>query len=112
MEDRCRRAAADGRPTGFDIRWPTDNRWYHIRLVPVPDGLTAYLTDVTERRTQAARRAEAERVGAEQAARISELSNALADAVTTEDVVQVMATHVLPPFDASGLLMLCLEGGS
>ncbi|WP_325114247.1 SpoIIE family protein phosphatase [Streptomyces sp. GMR22] len=111
LEDRCRRAAADGRPTGFDIRWPTDERWYHIRLVPVPDGLTAYLTDVTERRTQAARRAEAERVGAEQSARINELGNALAEAVTTEDVVQVMAAHVLPPFDASGLLMLCLEGG-
>ncbi|GAA1102476.1 SpoIIE family protein phosphatase [Streptomyces javensis] len=111
LEDRCRRAAADGRPTGFDIRWPTDDRWYHIRLVSVPDGLTAYLTDVTDRRTQAARRAEAERVGAEQAARIGELGNALAEAVTTEDVVQVMAAHVLPPFDASGLLMLCLEGG-
>ncbi|MFD8097131.1 ATP-binding SpoIIE family protein phosphatase [Streptomyces malaysiensis] len=111
LEDRCRRAAADGRPTGFDIRWPTDDRWYHIRLVSVPDGLTAYLTDVTERRTQAARRAAAERIGAEQTARISELSNALADAVTTEDVVRVVAAHVLPPFGASGLLILWLEGG-
>ncbi|AUA16032.1 putative diguanylate cyclase YegE [Streptomyces malaysiensis subsp. malaysiensis] len=111
LEDRCRRAAADGRPTGFDIRWPTDDRWYHIRLVSVPDGLTAYLTDVTERRTQAARRAAAERIGAEQAARISELSNALADAVTTKDVVRVVAAHVLPPFGASGLLILWLEGG-
>ncbi|MEU0929308.1 ATP-binding SpoIIE family protein phosphatase [Streptomyces malaysiensis] len=111
LEDRCRRAAADGRPTGFDIRWPTDDRWYHIRLVSVPDGLTAYLTDVTERRTQAARRAAAERIGAEQTARISELSNALADAVTTKDVVRVVAAHVLPPFGASGLLILWLEGG-
>lgn len=111
LEDRCRRAAAGGRPTGFDIRWPTDGRWYHIRLVSVPDGLTAYLTDVTERRTQAARRAAAERIGAEQAARISELSNALADAVTTKDVVRVVAAHVLPPFGASGLLILWLEGG-
>ncbi|QDL75962.1 protein phosphatase [Streptomyces malaysiensis subsp. malaysiensis] len=111
LEDRCRRAAADGRPTGFDIRWPTDDRWYHIRLVSVPDGLTAYLTDVTERRTQAARRAAAERIGTEQTARISELSNALADAVTTKDVVRVVAAHVLPPFGASGLLILWLEGG-
>ncbi|PNG95064.1 ATP-binding SpoIIE family protein phosphatase [Streptomyces malaysiensis] len=111
LEDRCRRAAADGRPTGFDIRWPTDDRWYHIRLVSVPDGLTAYLTDVTERRTQAARRVAAERIGAEQTARISELSNALADAVTTKDVVRVVAAHVLPPFGASGLLILWLEGG-
>ncbi|MFH8808942.1 SpoIIE family protein phosphatase [Streptomyces hygroscopicus] len=111
LEERCRRAAAGGRPAGFDIRWPTDGRWYHIRLVSVPDGLTAYLTDVTDRRTRAARRAEAERAGAEQAARISELSNALADAVTTRDVVDVVAAHVLPPFGASGLLMLCLEGG-
>ncbi|WP_413811943.1 SpoIIE family protein phosphatase [Streptomyces sp. OE57] len=111
LEDRCRRAAADGRPTGFDIRWPTDDRWYHIRLVSVPDGLTAYLTDVTEGRTEAARRAEAERIGTEQATRVRELTSALADAVTTQDVVEVVAEHVLPPFGASGLLIEILEGG-
>ncbi|MBP8535461.1 PAS domain-containing protein [Streptomyces sp. MK37H] len=37
LEDRCRRAADDRRPTGFDIQWPTDGRWYHIRLVSVPE---------------------------------------------------------------------------
>ncbi|WNF00443.1 SpoIIE family protein phosphatase [Streptomyces luomodiensis] len=111
LEDRCRAAADDDRPAGFDIRWPTDGRWYHIRLVSVPDGLTAYLTDVTNRHTRAARRAEAERAGAEQSARIGELTNALADAVTTRDVVDVVATHVLPPFGASGLLILGLESG-
>ncbi|MGP3939762.1 SpoIIE family protein phosphatase [Streptomyces sp. 6N106] len=111
LEERCRRAAADGRPTGFDIRWPTDDRWYHIRLVSVPDGLTAYLTDATERRTRAARRAEAERAGAEQAAWIRKLTSALAEAVTTQDVVDVVADHVLPPFGAAGLLIEILEGG-
>lgn len=111
LEERCRRAAADGRPTGFDIQWPTDDRWYHIRLVSVPDGLTAYLTDATERRTQAARRAEAERAGAEQAAWIRKLTSALAEAVTTQDVVDVVADHVLPPFGAAGLLIEILEGG-
>ncbi|MBP8535460.1 hypothetical protein [Streptomyces sp. MK37H] len=75
----------------------------------MPDGLTACLTDVTEGRTQAARRAEAERIGTEQAVRISELGNALAEAVTTQDVVEVVAEHVLPPFGASGLLIETLN---
>ncbi|MEU5105640.1 SpoIIE family protein phosphatase [Streptomyces sp. NPDC021354] len=110
LEGRCRQAAADGRPAGFDIQWPTDERWYHIRLVPVPDGLTAYLTDVTDRRTRAARREAAERAAAEQAARISELTSALAEAVTTRDVVDVVAAHILPPFGASGLLIQAIEG--
>ncbi|MES4908078.1 MULTISPECIES: SpoIIE family protein phosphatase [unclassified Streptomyces] len=110
LEGRCRQAAADGRPEGFDIQWPTDERWYHIRLVPVPDGLTAYFTDVTDRRTRAARREAAERAAAEQAARISELTSALAEAVTTRDVVDVVAAHILPPFGASGLLIQAIEG--
>lgn len=110
LETRCRHAALDGTPTGFDIQWPTDGRWYHIRLVPVPDGLTAYLTDVTDTRNRAARREAAERSAAEQAARIRGLTSALAEAVTTHDVVDVAATHMLAPFGASGLLVQVLEG--
>lgn len=110
LEARCRHAALDGSPTGFDIQWPTDGRWYHIRLVPVPDGLTAYLTDVTDTRNRAARREAAERSAAEQAARIRGLTGALAEAVTTHDVVDVAAAHMLAPFGASGLLIQVLEG--
>ncbi|WP_234356997.1 SpoIIE family protein phosphatase [Streptomyces sp. NBRC 110028] len=109
LEARCRHAALDGTPTGFDLRWPTDGRWYHIRLVPGPDGLTAYLTDVTDTRNRAARREAAERSAAEQAARIRGLTSALAEAVTTDDVVRVAATHMLSPFAASGLLIQVLE---
>ena len=36
LEDRCRQAAATGAPTGFDVQWPTNRRWYHLRLVPSP----------------------------------------------------------------------------
>ncbi|MFI0816357.1 SpoIIE family protein phosphatase [Streptomyces sp. NPDC021098] len=111
LEARCRHAALDGSPAGFDIQWPTDGRWYHIRLVPVPDGLTAYLTDVTDTRNRAARREAAERSAAEQAARIRGLTAALAEAVTTHDVVDVAAIHLLSPFGASGLLIQALEGG-
>ncbi|MGW2327669.1 SpoIIE family protein phosphatase [Streptomyces sp. NPDC001700] len=109
LEARCRHAALDGTPAGFDIQWPTDARWYHIRLVPVPDGLTAYLTDVTDTRNRAARREAAERSAAEQAVRIRGLTSALAEAVTTHDVVDVAAAHMLSPFGASGLLIQVLE---
>jgi PAS domain-containing protein len=110
LEARCRHAALDGTPAGFDIQWPTDGRWYHIRLVPVPDGLTAYLTDVTDTRNRAARREATERSAAEQAARMRGLTGALAEAVTTHDVVDVAAAHMLSPFGASGLLVQVLEG--
>ncbi|OAH15498.1 SpoIIE family protein phosphatase [Streptomyces jeddahensis] len=112
LEARCRQAVADRIPTGFDVRWPTDQRWYHMRLVPVPDGLTVYFTDVTEKRLAEERRTAAERTAAERTARIEQLNAALAEAVSVQDVVTAVAERVLPPFRANGLVVQLVEGDS
>jgi PAS domain S-box-containing protein len=111
LETRCRRAAAGGNPVGFQVRWPADGRWYHIRLVPVPDGLTMYFTDITEKRVRDAEREAVDRADAERAAHIGELTAALAKALTTQDVVTAVAQRVLPLFGAAGLVMAFIEDG-
>ncbi|TQK42993.1 GAF domain-containing protein [Streptomyces sp. SLBN-118] len=111
LESACRRAVADRRPTGLDLRLPVDGRWYHLRLIPVPDGLTVYLTDVTERRRAEEQRLAAEHAAAERAARIGELTAALAEALTAEDVVAAAAERVLPLFGATGLIVQARQSG-
>ncbi|MGW6925888.1 SpoIIE family protein phosphatase [Streptomyces sp. NPDC054950] len=110
LETRFRRAAGEGTPTGFDLRWPTDERWYHMRLVPMPDGLMVYAADITEQRMRREERVTAERAAAEQADRIKELTSALAKAVTSQEVVSATADRVLPLFGAYALNVLVPEG--
>lgn len=110
MEARCRQAAATATPAGFDVQMPDAGRSYHLRLVPVPDGVTLYFTDVTEMRRHEAERIAAERASAERASRITELTAALATATTSRDVVDAVAQRVLPPFRATGLLVQAVEG--
>ncbi|MEU4098850.1 SpoIIE family protein phosphatase [Streptomyces sp. NPDC026673] len=111
LESRCREAAAGSAPTSFDIHMPATEACYQVRLVPLPDGVTLYFTDVTERRRLEAERAAAERGASERAARIAELTAALAKATTSRDVVDAVAQRVLPPFGATGLLVQALEDG-
>src|SRR5215472_34002 len=110
LESRCRKAAAEMKPASLEAEWPDTGRWYRFRFVPVPDGLAWYFTDITEARKRRAEQAAAERSGAERAARIQELTAALAEAVTSMDVVHAVAERVLPPFGASGLTMQVVEG--
>ncbi|MFE4966151.1 SpoIIE family protein phosphatase [Streptomyces sp. NPDC056660] len=110
LEKRSRQAVADGTPVGFDIRSPATQAWYHMRLVPVPGGLTVYFTDVTEQRAHEAERARAERAAVERAARMEELTRALAQALTVHDLAQAIADRVLPPFGATGLIIQAVEG--
>ncbi|MEO3808066.1 SpoIIE family protein phosphatase [Sphaerisporangium sp. B11E5] len=49
--------------------------------------------------------------GSERTVRMGELTAALAEAVTTRDVVQAVAEHVLPPFRADGLVVWLIECG-
>ncbi|MFC9503759.1 SpoIIE family protein phosphatase [Streptomyces sp. NPDC057002] len=49
--------------------------------------------------------------GAERSVRVGELTAALAEAVTTRDVVEAVAAYVLPPFGADGLVFQILDGG-
>ncbi|MER5183731.1 SpoIIE family protein phosphatase [Streptomyces sp. NPDC002896] len=112
LEAQCRRASAERKPISFDVHRPTDQRVHHVRLVPLPGGgLTIYFADVTDERPGAAERLAVDRIAAERTARMSELTAALAEAVTSSDVAKAVAQHVLPPFGADGLLVHALEGG-
>ncbi|MER5938248.1 SpoIIE family protein phosphatase [Streptomyces sp. NPDC001928] len=102
---RCRGAMADRVATGLDVRSPTDRRSYHLRIIPVPDGLTVYLTDVTDKRETQARRAAEERAAAERTTRIGGLTRALAEALTVQDVINAVAERMLPLVGASGLIV-------
>jgi PAS domain S-box-containing protein len=110
LEQRCRKAAAEERSAGFDIDMTDTGRRYHLRLVPGPDGRTLYFTDVTEKRRLEEERRAAEGAASERAARIAELTAALAKATTSRDVVDAVARRVLPPFGAAGLLVQAVEG--
>ena len=111
LEARCREAVNGMRPAGFEAEWPGTGRWYLFRFVPVPDGMAWYFTDVTTSYQRRAEREAAERAAAERAARIQELTAALAEAVTSQDVVTAVAERVLPPFGASGLFVEVAEAG-
>ncbi|MDH6629621.1 PAS domain S-box-containing protein [Streptomyces sp. LBL] len=110
MESRCREAAAEEKPAGFDVHMPDSGRRYHLRLVPGPDGHTLYFTDVTEKRRLAEEHKAAERAATERATRIAELTAELAKATTSRDVVDAVARRVLPPFAAAGVLVQVIEG--
>ncbi|WP_330289540.1 SpoIIE family protein phosphatase [Streptomyces sp. NBC_00576] len=109
LERRCRKAAAEDKSVGFDIRVPGTGRRYHLRLVPGPDGRTLYLQDVTEKRRHEEERRADEYAASERAARIAELTAALAKATTSRDVVDAVARRVLPPFAAAGLIVQTIE---
>ncbi|ELP68928.1 SpoIIE family protein phosphatase [Streptomyces turgidiscabies] len=109
LERRCRKAAAEDRSVGFDIRLPGTGRLHHLRLVPGPDGRTLYVQDVTEKRRHEEERRAAERDASERAARIAELTAALAKATTSRDVVDAVGRRVMPPFAAAGLIVQTIE---
>ncbi|MFD4557734.1 SpoIIE family protein phosphatase [Streptomyces sp. NPDC058469] len=110
LEERCRKAAAEETPVGFDAQLEGTGRRHHLRLVPGPDGVTLYLTDVTEKRQHEEERRASELAVARRAVRMGELTAALAKATTSQDVVAAVARRVLPPFAAAGLLVQAVEG--
>ncbi|MEU6775699.1 SpoIIE family protein phosphatase [Streptomyces sp. NPDC046759] len=110
LEQLCRATAAEGQPAGFDVPGPDGTSWYHLRLVPVPEGLTLYITDTTERHLREAERAAAERAAAERAALVQRITRDLAEAVTAQDVMAAVADGVMAPLEATGLIMLGAVG--
>ncbi|MFF4397254.1 SpoIIE family protein phosphatase [Streptomyces sp. NPDC001480] len=106
LEQRCRATAAEGRPAGLDVPGPDGASWYHLRLVPVPEGLTLYITDTTERHLREVERAAAERAAGERAALVQRTTRELAEAVTAQDVMAAVADGVMAPLGATGLIML------
>ncbi|MEU4037995.1 SpoIIE family protein phosphatase [Streptomyces collinus] len=110
LEQLCRATAAEGRPAEFDVPGPEGTSWYHLRLVPVPEGLTLYITDTTERHLREAERVAAERAAAERAALVQRVTRELAEAVTAQDVMAAVADGVMAPLGATGLVMLGVAG--
>ncbi|QKW10307.1 SpoIIE family protein phosphatase [Streptomyces sp. NA04227] len=110
LEERCRKALAGGGPTGFDFHWPPGDRWFALRMVPVPQGVTLYGTDITERHLHEAERARAEQSAAARAALVRGLTASLAEALTVRDVVEAVGRSVLSHFSAAGLLVAVREG--
>ncbi|MGW4560828.1 SpoIIE family protein phosphatase [Streptomyces sp. NPDC004561] len=110
LEQQCRATVAEGRPAGFDVPGPDGTSWYHLRLVPVPEGLTLYITDTTERHLREAERAAAEQAAADRAALVQRTTRELAEAVTAQDVMAAVADGVMAPLGATGLIMLDVVG--
>ncbi|MEV5408071.1 SpoIIE family protein phosphatase [Thermopolyspora sp. NPDC052614] len=104
LENDLRRVAAEGVPAERVVKCPYDQDWHRVRLAPLPDGLTIYLTGVAEPR------AAAEWATAQRSARVEELTIALADALTARDVIEVTRDRVLPAFGATGLIVAFPEG--
>ena len=102
------RPRAPGRRSVFTKYVVEADRWFQVRVVPHQDGLSFFATDVT-----ATRAAELERERAltrpDQARAVLAYSAALAEADTLADVIEVVATMVLPAFGATGMLVSLLE---
>ncbi|MFD4242151.1 SpoIIE family protein phosphatase [Streptomyces sp. NPDC058525] len=109
LEERCREAVLTGSPTGFDVPGTDSDRWYHVRLVPVPGGLTLYCTDITERRLREAERTDAERTAADRAALVGALTRSLSEALSVHDVVTAVTGCLMPHFGADGLLIVTVD---
>lgn len=109
--DRAMRLAYEtGEPETFAMYDVDSERWHQLRVIPAPDGISVFATDVT-----AIRAAEFEQsrelTRPEQARRVLAYSEALADADSVSDVTDVVATMVLPAFGASGLLVSLADSG-
>jgi PAS domain S-box-containing protein len=107
-EDFVREAAAGTETRSFDKFVVERDAWYRIRVVPHLDGTSFFATDVT-----ALRAAELERERSlsrpDQARAVLAYSAALSEADTLADVIDVVATMVLPAFGANGMLVSLLE---
>ncbi|MFD5922850.1 SpoIIE family protein phosphatase [Kitasatospora sp. NPDC058201] len=101
-------AMAAAAPVEHDGRLETPGHWYRFRFIPVTEGLLLFLTDLTDLTNHRKHR----RVDvAGHSARVAQLTTALASAITSEDVVGTVVEHVLPPFDATGLIIQAVERG-
>ena len=107
-EPLVRRAAATGEPDVFTKYVVAADRWFQVRVVPHPDGTSFFATDVTALR---AAQLEKERSLSrpDQARAVLAYSAALAEADTLADVIDVVATMVLPAFGATGMLVSLVE---
>lgn len=106
-------ALRTGRPQVVTTYLSAAHRWYQLRAVPSSDGaggLSVFATDVTAHRA-AALAEEREMQRPEQARRVLAYTAALTEAESLGDVVETVATMVLPAFGATGMLVSLVESG-
>lgn len=104
-----REAAATGSTQTFDKFVVERDAWYRVRVVPHQDGLTLFTADVTATKAAELER-ERTQTRPDQARAVLAYSAALAEADSLADVIDVVATMVLPAFGAGGLLVWLLAG--
>jgi PAS domain-containing protein len=115
FDDEYRVCRLDGATQWIHVRGRvlTDGQGSPCRMVGAAWATTQSQDDRDTRRAEqaAAHRPVVDLGAAERAARIQHLASALAEAVTSVDVVAAVAERVLPPFRASGLIMQVVEAG-
>ena len=119
LESVCRRAVQEGRPLSIPLPWPSSRRHYRLRCVPARSGrgMVIHLVDVADEEVNGPGGTLSEDGGvsgdvraAARSVRMEELTAALSEAVTSEDVVRVVAQRVLAPLGADRLLVEVLGG--
>ncbi|MFI9052143.1 SpoIIE family protein phosphatase [Streptomyces sp. NPDC053427] len=102
LQEHFEEAVRSDRPLTAVIQ--VGETWQRLRLVVVEPYLVVYVADVTAE-------VDAERAAAERARRIGALTEALAQALTTQDVVDAVAAQILAPFGANGVLVHAMTEG-
>ncbi len=104
-----REAADSGSTVTFDKYVVDRSAWYRVRVVPHIDGLSFFATDVTVTKAVELERERA-LTRPDQARAVLAYSAALAQADSLADVIDVVATLVLPAFGAGGVLVSLVDG--
>ena len=112
--DRVVRAAVEtGEPQVLTTYVVATERWWQLRVVPSEGGtggLSMFATDVTA--VRAAELAQGRDLARpEQARRVLAYTGALAEAEGLGDVIDTVATMVLPAYGATGMLVSLVESG-
>lgn len=106
LEKKFQEAVELGRPIEFEATAQEVDReaTYRVRLIPAGGYLAGIMSDITRER-------EAQQDAEQRAHHIESLTSALAQALTSDDVVHAVAEHVLPPVRATGLTVHAMPGG-
>ena len=106
FEEHYARAVETGQPVSFEAFYPPLDKWFEVRAWPMPEGLSVYFHDVTERRRAQDEREQAVRereraYGEAEAANarltlLADASHRLAQSLEPEQVLQRLTDVLLP----------------
>ncbi|ONK13016.1 SpoIIE family protein phosphatase [Streptomyces sp. MP131-18] len=111
FEDRYRAALFSRQPGSFTALKPPE-RWLRFQLYPDAFGISVRITPASAApgaRAVSEARAAPTRAGA--LYHMMQLATVLTEAVSVRDVVDLVASQIMPALDAQGLLMFVAEGG-